>query len=75
MLNLEYCHSCLKSLQGLQAIASHCPNLKELNVHVSKVEDRILLWEVLSDMKLTYLAIEFCILRLDTINKEKLINY
>ena len=46
-LNLRNCHDCLQSLlQGLQAIASHCHNLQGLNllgIHVSGVEDHILL--------------------------------
>ncbi|XP_065920439.1 uncharacterized protein [Dysidea avara] len=73
-LNLGYSHCCLQSLQGLRAIATHCHNLQGLNLlgtHVSKVEDHILLWEILSDMKLTHLAVEFCVLR--ATKKEKLI--
>ena len=37
------------------------------------MEDHILLWEILSDMKLTHLAVDFCILRPEAANKEKLI--
>ena len=40
--NLQKCFCCLISLQGLQAIASHCHNLQGLNllgIHVSLVED------------------------------------
>ena len=75
-LNLRNCHHCLESLQGLQAIASHCHNLQGINllgIHVSQVENHILLWEILSDMKLTHLAVQFCILRSQTANKEKLV--
>ncbi|XP_065906237.1 F-box and leucine-rich repeat protein 13-like [Dysidea avara] len=78
VLNLEYCHHCMKSLQGLQAIASYCRNLEGLNIlgiRVSELEDHILLWEILSDMKLTHLVVEFCILRLEAANKEKLIGF
>ena len=76
-LNLKYCYDCLKSLQGLRAIASHCQNLQGLNILgilcVAKAEDHILLWEILSDMKLTHLAVDFHILRSKAANKEKLI--
>ena len=75
-LDLGYCGDCLQSLQGLQAIASHCHNLQGLNLlgmHASEVEDHILLWEILSDMKLTYLVIDFCVLRSEAGNKGKLI--
>jgi len=73
-LNLQNCHNCLQSLQGLQAIASHCHYLQGLNllgIHVSGVEDRILLWEILSGMNLTHLAVQFCIL---TAKKGKLVH-
>ena len=72
-LNLEYCYDCLKSLQGLRAIATHCQNLQGLNLFgicVSEVEDHILLWEILSNMELTHLAPGFCILRPEVANKE-----
>ena len=75
-LNLRYCCHCLKSLQGLRSIASHCQNLQGLNLFgicVSEVEDHILLWEILSDMKLTHFAVEFCTLRPKPANKEHLI--
>ncbi|XP_065908136.1 uncharacterized protein [Dysidea avara] len=75
-LDLKICDYCLESLQGLQAIASHCYNLQGLNllgICVSKVEDQTRLWEILSNMKLTHLGVEYCILRLEVTNKEKLI--
>ena len=63
-LNLRDCYYSLKCLQGLQAIASHCHNLQGLNllgIHmVPKDEDRIQLWEILSGLKLTYLAVQLC---------------
>ena len=65
-LNLRYCNGCLKNLQGLRAIASHCECLQGLNIDhicISKVESHVLLWEILSDMKLTHLAMNFCVLR------------
>ena len=64
------------SLHSLQAIASHCHNLQGLNlldIHVLNVEDHVLFWETLSNMKLTHLAIEFCFLNLVEDNIEKLI--
>ena len=76
-LNLQGCNHCLNSLQGLQAIASHCHNLQGLNllgIHISEVEDHILFWEILSGIRLTHLAVEFCILRSEAVSKEKLIS-
>jgi len=75
-LNLRYCKGYLKSLQGLRAIASHCEFLQGLNmghVCISNVEGHILLWEILSDMKLTHLAMKFCILRYKAASKKALI--
>ena len=80
-LNLENCYDCLESLQGLRAVASHCHKLQGLNllgIHLScrwlsPVENHILLWEILSDMKLIHLAVECCVLRSEVANKEKLI--
>jgi len=75
-LTLHGCERCLESLQGLKAIASHCrylQGLNLLNIHVSKVEDQILLWEILSKMKLTHLAVGCCLLRPEYVKKEKLI--
>ncbi|XP_065920271.1 uncharacterized protein [Dysidea avara] len=76
-LNLGYCDCCLQSLQGLQAIASHCHNLHGLNllgIHVSKVKNHILLWEILSDMKLTHLAVDVCILKTKKTKSNKLVS-
>ena len=75
-LSLLDCDCCLESLQGLKAIAGHCRYLQGLNIlgiHVSKVEDHVVLWEVLSKMRLTHLAVEFCLLRSEAANKEKLV--
>ena len=66
-LNLNMCSFCLQSLQGLQAIAGHCHHLQGLNIGsvcVTEVEDHILLWKILSSMKLIYLEITSCVLRL-----------
>ena len=63
-LNLRDHSNCLKSLQGLQAIAGYCHNLKGLNllgIQVTEVENQMQLWKILSDMKLTHLSIELCI--------------
>ena len=73
-LNIQQCSRCLKSLKGLQAIASHCNNLQGLNltgICVSEI-DHIHLWRILSDMKLTHLAVDFHILRPKASNKEEL---
>ena len=76
-INLQNCSYCLKDLQGLQAIASHCHKLQGLNLLgmcFSLVEDHILLWEIFSNMKLTHLAMEHCVLRSKAANKVKLIS-
>jgi len=55
--------NCLKKLQGLRAIASCCNNLQGLNllgIQVSEVENHIQLLEILSNIKLTHLAIDLC---------------
>jgi len=60
-LNLEYNSNCLKSLQGLRVIAN-CNKLQGLNllgISVKDVENRVQLWEILVDLKLLYLAVEF----------------
>jgi len=75
-LNLRDCSRCLESVKGLKTIASHRRNLTGLNLlHIPNVEDHILLWEILSDMKLTHLAIDYCNLTLKCLNKEKLIAF
>jgi len=64
-LNLQKCNHCLKSIQGLQTIASHCHNLQGLSllgICVLNVKDHIKLWEILSAMKLTHLAVQCCVL-------------
>ncbi|XP_065914507.1 uncharacterized protein [Dysidea avara] len=75
-LNLNTCSHCLESLQGLQAIASHCHYLQGLNmgnICTSDVEDHVLLWKILSDMKLSHLTMEFCVLEAKDANKKTLI--
>ena len=60
--------NCLKDLWGLRAIVNTCQNLKSLNlaeISVSFVESYMLLWELLSSIKkLTYLAIDLCMILL-----------
>ena len=46
-LNLHKNTNCLRSLQGLHAIANSCHNLQGLNLGVTAVEDHALLWEIL----------------------------
>jgi len=55
----------LNSLRGLRAIAASCNKLQGLNllgILVSQVEDQLQLWEILSNLKLTHLAMELCVL-------------
>ena len=76
-LNIQSNLFCLKSLQGLRSIACYCKKLQGLNLlHISvrNVEDQVHLWEILSDMKLTHLAMDLCILRNDDAVKERM-NY
>jgi len=64
-LVLARCTSCLKSLHGLRAIAKHCYNLQGLNIlsiAVIHVEDQVELWEILSNLKLTHLVANYCLI-------------
>jgi len=64
-LNLLGNINCLKSLQGLSAIATCCQKLEGLNIlgiSYEEVEDCIQLWRILVNLQLTYLAIELCCL-------------
>ena len=64
-LDLESKYDCLGSLQGLRMIASCCHSLQGLNLQgigISKVENCMQLWEILSSMQLTHLAVEMCVL-------------
>ena len=80
-LNLMKAQNCLQSLQGLHAIVDTCQNLQGLNlvgIPVSSVESYLLLWELLSSIKkLTYLAIDLCMLiqysNCDSADKQKFI--
>ena len=66
-LNLRSNTSCLESLQGLRSIVDHCHNLQAVNlegVHVTKIENCIKFWEVLSKIKmLNHLRIEMCAMK------------
>ena len=60
-LNLLGNDACLDRLQVLYAISTHCKNLQGLNLLTLPVDDAtqaLQLWEILVDMRLTYLAIE-----------------
>jgi len=75
-LNLQNCSDCLESLQGLQAVASQCHDLQGLNllgIHCTHllIVNHLLLWEILSNMRLIYLALEFCALKSEPANKER----
>ncbi|XP_065886988.1 uncharacterized protein [Dysidea avara] len=78
-LKLRNCYECLKSLQGLNAIANYCPNLQGLNIlgiSITRLESQNRLWEILSNLKLTHLGVEFCVIspcREDTVYQEKMI--
>ena len=73
-LNLWGNSQCLESLQGLHSIAHYCKKLQGLNlscISVSNVENQVHLWEILSDMKLTHLAIDLCLLKHDDSVKDR----
>ena len=64
-LNLYFNNHCLESLRGLHSIASSCHNLQGLNlssIATKDIESQMQLWEILSEMKLTHLAIHLCVL-------------
>jgi len=76
--NLQKFYHCLESLQGLQAIASHCCNLQGLNLvnaafHGAFLENVISSWKILSGMKLTHLAVDFIVFIRRDADKEELI--
>jgi len=75
-LNVESNSKCLSSLQGLQTISQNCAKLCGLNlmcISVDLVEDQLKLWEILSSMRLTHLAIEACIFQPLIGNEENLV--
>ena len=63
-LNLEYNPKCLQNLEGLRSIVDCSPNLQGLNllgIHTEEVEDCLELWKILGRLKITYLAVEWCV--------------
>lgn len=71
-LNLRNNVDCLQSLQGLRAVAYHCHDLRGLNVQGMtnvEMEDHIKMWEIVSNMQLTHIAVDACTLW-DTDDKE-----
>jgi len=74
-LGLQGNKNCLKVLQGLRTIVYSCHNLQGLDISdipIEEVDDQMVLWGILSDMKLTHLAVDFCIIIPTIENKEKL---
>ena len=72
-LNLQNNHDCLKCLKGLQTVANYCHDLQGLNlmfISVRKIECQMKLWGILNDIKLTYLAVELCVFKPLTENKQ-----
>jgi len=66
-LKLRNCYECLKNLHGLSVIANHCHDLQGLNIlgiPVAKLESQIRFWEILSNVKLTHLGLQFCVISL-----------
>lgn len=62
-LNLRRNVDCLKSLQGLGTISARCRDLQGLSLReIPDVECHVWMWEILVTLKLTYLAIELCVL-------------
>ncbi|XP_065893268.1 uncharacterized protein [Dysidea avara] len=63
-LNLESNFHCLHPLQGLRMIANHCHDLRGLNlkyISVTDMENQLGLWDILSSMSLTHLAVDVCV--------------
>ena len=63
-LNLESNFHCLHPLQGLCMIANHCHDLRGLNlkyISVTDMENQLGLWDILSSMSLTHLAVDVCV--------------
>jgi len=73
-LILRGSHQCLRSLQGLRAIASHCHDLTGLDISgisVTEIESQVQVWEILSTMKLTHLGVDLCVISLPASGEEK----
>ncbi|XP_065885841.1 uncharacterized protein [Dysidea avara] len=64
-LVLYNCTRCLINLRGLHAIAGHCHNLRGLNItgiSITEFKSQIQFWEILSNLKLTHLSTECCVI-------------
>jgi len=63
-LNLQDNTNCLKNLRGLRSFVTHrkLEGLNIANISIEDLESCVELWEILVDMQLSYLAIEFCCL-------------
>jgi len=75
-INLTNNQKCFSSLQGLQAMAQHCTKLFGLNlkfIAVAQMENQVQFWKILSDMKLTHLVVEGCVIQPLIGNEEKLV--
>jgi len=72
-LNLQGGYGCLASLQGLRAISYQCPDLCGLNLKGVSRKNHIELWEILSNMNLTHLVVDNCVLH-DPAHEEHLIS-
>ena len=65
-LNLRSNSHCLQTLQGLEVISRCCQRLQGLNllyVPLKNIQSQTKLWDILSNMKLTQLAVELCTLK------------
>jgi len=75
-LNLEGNSNCLRNLVGLHSLAKCCSSLEGLNlmrIHVEDIEDDLELWKILSQLNLTHLALELCIMHPCERNKQDLV--
>ena len=65
-LKLQGCSGDTFSLEGLRAIAQHCPDLCGLDLldigldYLESVESHLEVWNILSKMKLTHVSMELC---------------
>ena len=76
-LNVMDSDECLRNLRGLQAIATYCDNLQGLNllgIPVTEIENQVQLWQILSNIQLTHLAVCLCVMEPVVVNdRNKLI--
>ena len=72
-LKLRANTKCLKRLQGLRTTAACCQNLQGLDlsyISVNDVESQVELWEIIAELKLTYLAVSSCVLMSDKADEQ-----